>query len=210
MGGRLDPFTVVVNAGEGVNGLDESTGGDIGDALGFVNDVAQGEAKIAVADGKEIEGMGVTVNGATLDTVNISRGARAQPMDELLFNRVTVGVAADGAASFVTGTVHGFRGLVGGRARKRAPARGGSPRHDGECVSARSLFCDLGGAHFRLDSVEKRFQAREVMGGVEVLSGGKIEVFFLGEFGGRMRRVWRSRDGIFVCGAHFWNLLAAG
>ena len=58
MGGRLDPLTFVVDAGEGVNGLHEGARGDIGDALGFVNDVAQGEAKIAVADGKEIEGVG--------------------------------------------------------------------------------------------------------------------------------------------------------
>jgi hypothetical protein len=107
VGGRIDPLALVVDAGESVNGADNVSGGYVEATLGFVDDVTQREAKIAVADGKEIQGVGVAVDRALLDAIDIPDFVGTMPMDEFLFDVFAVRMAADGAAGFVRGLVQG-------------------------------------------------------------------------------------------------------
>jgi hypothetical protein len=64
---------------------------------GALNDMAARGASIAMAAGEEIESVGVTVEGAALDIVDILAGAESVPVNEVLFDSVAVCVAADGA-----------------------------------------------------------------------------------------------------------------
>ena len=95
----------VVDAGEGVNGADHVWTVNIRKALGAVDDVAEREAKVAVANGKKIEGVCVPVDRSALDAVGVPHGAGAEPVDEFFFDGVAVGMLADGAAGFVSGAV---------------------------------------------------------------------------------------------------------
>lgn len=116
-----------VDAREGANRLDYGRGGHVGYAFGLINDVAQGEAKVAVADGEEVQGVRVAVNGAAVDVVCGGDGPRAQPIDELLFDGVSLRMAADGAAGFVGGNADWcWGGDASGGAAARARSGGGS------------------------------------------------------------------------------------
>ena len=75
VGGRLDPLAFVVEAGEGVNGADDVGTVNIGNMFGPVDDVAQGEAKITVAKGKEIEGVGMAIDGTDFDAIEVAYSA---------------------------------------------------------------------------------------------------------------------------------------
>ena len=65
VGGRLDPFPGAVHAGVGVDGTDDGIGRGA-NVLGALHEMAEGEAKVTVAPLEEMEGVGVTVNGAGL------------------------------------------------------------------------------------------------------------------------------------------------
>ena len=75
VGGRLDPLAFVVEAGEGVNGADDVSTVNIGNMFGPVDDVAQREAKITVAKGKEVEGVGMAIDGTDLDAIEVAYSA---------------------------------------------------------------------------------------------------------------------------------------
>ena len=76
---ELDPLTFGVDVGKGVDGPDNVRATKVGNAFGAIDDVAQCEAKIAVASRKEIEGVGVAVDGAALDAKKLPHRARARP-----------------------------------------------------------------------------------------------------------------------------------
>ena len=105
VGRGIDPLAAVIDAGEGVDGADNVSRVDAGAALGFLDDVAQGEANIASAHGEEIQGMGVTVDGALLEVVDPADLEGTVPVEEFLFDAFAIGMAADDAAGFVPGAV---------------------------------------------------------------------------------------------------------
>ena len=113
----------VVDAGEGVNGADHVWTVSLRDALGSIDDVAQCEAKVAVANGKEIEGMCVPVDRAAFDAVGVPHRAGAEPVNEFFFDGVAFRMPASGAAGFVSGAVEP---LAGWRRGSAASAGGAS------------------------------------------------------------------------------------
>jgi hypothetical protein len=54
VGGRLEPLAFGGDAGVGVDGADNFGGAYVDAALGFVDDVTQGETEIAIAGGEEV------------------------------------------------------------------------------------------------------------------------------------------------------------
>jgi hypothetical protein len=160
----------VVGAGEGVNGADHVWTVSLRDALGAVDDVAQCEAKVAVANGKEIEGVCVPVDRATFDAVGVPHRAGAEPVNEFFFDGVAFRMPADGAAGFVCGAVEP---LPRGRRGAAASAGGASSFWHGARAFARDRGRRLGWAQFGLDPAEERFQADELTIG-DFLAGQKI------------------------------------
>jgi len=76
VGGKLDPLAFIVDAGEGVNGANDVGAVSTRNAFGAIDDVAQGEAKIGIANGKEIEGVGAAVDRTTLNAIEVFHRAR--------------------------------------------------------------------------------------------------------------------------------------
>jgi hypothetical protein len=72
----LDPLAFGVDARESANSLDYGRGRYVV-VLGLLNDVAEGEAKVAVAGGEKVQGVRVAVNGAAVDVVFVGDGPRA-------------------------------------------------------------------------------------------------------------------------------------
>jgi len=99
-----------------VNGADDVAGVLHIDRFGAVNDVAESEAEIAVAGGEEIQGTGVSIDGAPIDAVNVSDVFGAVPADKFVFDILTIGMAADGA--------FGLMGVEGSFGRARSVASG--------------------------------------------------------------------------------------
>jgi hypothetical protein len=197
----LDPLAFVVDAGEGVNGADHVWTVSLRDALGAIEDVAQRETKIAVANGKEIEGMCVPVDRAAFDAVGVPHRAGAEPVDEFFFDGVAFRMPADGAAGFVCGAVEP---LPGWRCRGVALAGGAASFWYGARAFAWDRGRRLGWAQYGLDPAEERLQADELTAG-DFLVGEKVW-----GVGTLLCGVGRFGRGVAACCAHCCNLLAAG
>ncbi len=102
MGGRIDPFAGIVDAGDGAGGADDSVGRnrDFVDAL---DDALHGEAKIEAAFREEAGGMGVTVDRCEIaEMVAAGEVGGIAPIEEIELDGVAVGVVADAAFSGMT------------------------------------------------------------------------------------------------------------
>ena len=94
-------MAVVVDAGEGADGANDGVGGG-GDVLGFFDEESEGVARPFHAEAEEAEGVGVTVNDATVGQIEfVGESGRALPMKDALFDGFAFGVVADGALGFV-------------------------------------------------------------------------------------------------------------
>lgn len=100
MRGRLDPLAVIVDAGVGVDSADDGVGGGC-DVHGALDDVAEGEAEIAVAQREEASGVRVAVEGTGGDVVVAGDVAGRVPVDEVFLDGLALVVAADGAVAGV-------------------------------------------------------------------------------------------------------------
>ena len=99
--GRLDPLAASVDFGEILDGAKDAFGSGV-HAFGAFDGTSQGEAQVGVANGKEVESVGVAINGAQRHLVVFGDVARALPMDKFLFDFVAKVVGADGAVGFVS------------------------------------------------------------------------------------------------------------
>ena len=99
--GRLDPLAASVDFGEVLDGAKDAFGSGV-HAFGAFDGTPQREAQVGVANGKEIESVGVAINGAQRHLVVFGDVARALPMDKFLFDFVAKVVGADGAVGFVS------------------------------------------------------------------------------------------------------------
>jgi hypothetical protein len=99
--GRVNPFSLVVDAGVGANGPDDGVRGDF-DFVNALEQAFQDEAKIPAAAGEEPGGVGVTVDGRAAGEVVVDGNVGgAVPMDEGFLDGLAVGVMADAALELV-------------------------------------------------------------------------------------------------------------
>ena len=118
----LVPVAVIVDAGESADGANDGVGGG-DDALGLFDEEAEGVARLVHAPVEEAEGVGVSINDATVGQVEfVSDDGRAVPVKDALLDGFAFGVIADGTVgdvadegavgSFVAAT-EPFRGCAG-------------------------------------------------------------------------------------------------
>jgi hypothetical protein len=104
--GGLNPQTLFIDMGEGVGGANYVPGVDL-DAVGFLDNVAEGEAESAVAEVEESEGVRVMVDGgAGLKVKLLHDHQGAAPLQEGFLDQVAGGMLADIANAAVAGEVH--------------------------------------------------------------------------------------------------------
>ena len=94
MGGRLDPVAVRVDVGEDFDGADNGVGGG-GDAVGSLNDAAEGAANIAIAFRVQAGGARVAINCAAIYVVVFGDSTDVLPADKGLVYFVLILVATD-------------------------------------------------------------------------------------------------------------------
>jgi hypothetical protein len=157
--GRLDPLAGIVDASVGVDGADDGVGSGR-DVHGALDDVAEGEAELAVAQREETGGVSVAVEGASGDFVIAGDVAGRVPVDEVFFDGLALGMAADSAVAGVMGG-----GMVIGNPsvprthpgrRGRAPPRASAPAlvvlgiaGFGESFEGSGEGCGLAGENLR-------------------------------------------------------------
>ena len=93
---RVDPLTSRVDVREDFDSADNRVGGDL-DAVGFVNNVAEGAPDVAVAPREQAGGVGVAVERAAVEFIVAGDLADALPVDETLVDFLLKLVAADAA-----------------------------------------------------------------------------------------------------------------
>ena len=102
-------MSVVIDAGEGADRADDGVGGGSGHVLGAFKNKAEHAANAAVASGDEIEGVGMTVDGAEVDFIVVGDGARAHPIQEFFLDSFAVRMLANRTLRFVAVEVDAFR-----------------------------------------------------------------------------------------------------
>lgn len=114
--GAVDPSAVVREAGVGADYTDETDGAGT-DIPGALDDEFECGAEIALAEGKKVEGARMAIDGRTVLKIIVLFDVEvAAPMENILFNPVAIGVAADAATPLVMregnrGWRPGVRGL---------------------------------------------------------------------------------------------------
>jgi hypothetical protein len=104
--GGLNPQTLFIDMGEGVGGANYVLCGDV-NAVGFFDNVAEGEAESAVAEVEEPEGVSVMVDGGAGLKVELFHDHKgAAPLQEGFLDQVAGGMLADIANAAVAGEVH--------------------------------------------------------------------------------------------------------
>ncbi|HEV2298033.1 MAG TPA: hypothetical protein VGR72_05910 [Candidatus Acidoferrales bacterium] len=101
-GGRVNPLVIIVDAGDGAGGADDSGGrdGHFADAL---DDAFHCKTEIQAAFGEEAGGVGVTIDcGEAAEMVALDEVAGIAPVEEIELDGGTVGVVADGAFDGMT------------------------------------------------------------------------------------------------------------
>ena len=113
--GRIDPLAIAIEAGAGVDGVDNFVGG--GDyAFGMLDEKFEGIDGVAAAAGVEAGGAGVAVDGGGVeDAVGAGEACGAVPVEVVAFDGGEVRVAADAAFDFVVGEGRSSAGLAGWR-----------------------------------------------------------------------------------------------
>ncbi len=96
MRGRLHPVAMCVDVGEHFDGADDGIRGGC-DAVGFVNDAAEGAADVAVAFGIQPGGVRVAINCPAVDIVVAGDLTDVFPADKGFVDLVLILVAADAA-----------------------------------------------------------------------------------------------------------------
>jgi hypothetical protein len=98
----LVPVAVLVEAGEGADGADDGVSrGD--DALGLLDEEAEGVLGVFDALAEEAEGVGMTVKDAAVAEIEFEGdGGWAVPVKDGFVNRFAFGVIADGAMGYVS------------------------------------------------------------------------------------------------------------
>lgn len=98
-------MAVVVDVAVDPCGADHRAGGNADVLCGFENGL-ESEAEIAAAEEVEAEGAGVTVKSFVIANAVVTEDAvGANPVDEIVFDGVAVGMMADGAFAGVRGGI---------------------------------------------------------------------------------------------------------
>ncbi len=100
MRGRLDPFALIVDTGEGVDGTDDGIGGGL-DGIHAFDQATQGKTQIAVAAGEKADGARMAIDRCAADVEFAGDVARMRPFDEIGFDVGAVRVGADFAVALV-------------------------------------------------------------------------------------------------------------
>ena len=93
-------MTVRGDVGEEANGLKDGVGSH-GHAFGAFDDLSQREAQTGAAAREEPASVGVTIDGALGELVDLGDGARARPLQKFLFDLLALGVLAERALALV-------------------------------------------------------------------------------------------------------------
>ena len=104
--GRLDPFSVVVDAGVSADGAYDVAGRNNLDLARVLEDSFEGETEMPFALGPEAGGMGMAVNGvAAGEAVFVGDNVRAVPLEESRLDVAALRVAADTALARVAARI---------------------------------------------------------------------------------------------------------
>jgi hypothetical protein len=98
--GRLDPSAVVGDAGVGPDGANDGVAGNCRAVAVLQNAIERG-AHVAGAASVEPCGAGVAIDHALVDLVGLTDVVGMLPLDELVFDFVALGVAANEAPAFM-------------------------------------------------------------------------------------------------------------
>lgn len=95
------PVAAVVDAGEGADGADDGVGGG-DDALGLLDEEAEGVSRFFGAEAEEAEGVAVPVDDAAVAEIEfVGDDGRTVPVKDGLVDCLSFGVIADGAVGYV-------------------------------------------------------------------------------------------------------------
>lgn len=130
----FSPAAVFAEAAMGADGADDAVGG-CGDVFRLLDDEFEGAAGIGGTLVIEAEGGGVTMDDLSVTQLKIGRdNGGALPVEEGFFDRIAIGMPADGAVGFVMAEADraGPTGVRGGfRLGLAARPAFGSGRRDG-------------------------------------------------------------------------------
>jgi len=97
VGGGLDPLASIVEAGVGLDGVDNGFRGG-SDGFGLLDEEAESVAEIAVAAGEGTQSVGVAVqSGAARKTEFTGDAVHLSPLENSFLDGFAMGMAADGA-----------------------------------------------------------------------------------------------------------------
>lgn len=149
---RVNPFTVVFQAGASTDGADDAVGGD-GGRHGALDNVFKRVAHVAAALLIEAHGVGMAVNASEAgEIVVIIQSKSITPVNEGFLDGFAFGVRADGAEALVTFGIDGV-------ARGGFAPSGSALVHVGSPLRAKSAPTDAntGGGGELLRWNEKEF-----------------------------------------------------
>jgi hypothetical protein len=111
--GRVNPFSLVVDAGVGADGADDGVCGDL-DLVDALEKAFEDEPEIPAAAGEEPGDVGMAVNGGAVGEVVVDGNiGGAVPMDEGFLDGLAVGVMADAALALVSAVTAELAGPFG-------------------------------------------------------------------------------------------------
>ncbi len=100
MGWRVNPLAVAIDSGEMVDGTDDGVS-SYTDVLRALDDVAEGEAEVAVALVVEVDRPRVPIEGVRRNLIGFGDIANTMPVNELFFDGFAERTPADQAEAFV-------------------------------------------------------------------------------------------------------------